>query len=110
MEKFWEGWTPKVRCLKKSDSPKRENMVYLYLLRLSDDSIYCGITKNPRKRMKQHRQGRGSKYVKGRLPFELVYLEKHENRRKAMQKEAEVKKWSKSRKEELIENSEDPKL
>lgn len=85
-------------------------MVYLYLLRLSDDSIYCGITKNPKKRIKQHRQGRGSKYVKGRLPLELVYLEKHDNRKKAMQREAEIKKWSKEKKEKIIKNSEKPEI
>ncbi len=60
--------------------------------------------------MKQHRQGRGSKYVKGRLPLELVYLEKHENRKEAMQREAEIKKWSKKKKEKLIKNSENPEL
>ncbi len=85
-------------------------MVFLYLLRLSDDSIYCGISKNPKKRLKQHKEGRGSKYVKGRLPLELVHLEKHENRSEAMQREAEIKKWSKSKKEKLIKNSENPEI
>ncbi len=85
-------------------------MVYLYLLRLSDDSIYCGITKNPKKRMEQHRKGQGSKYVNSRLPLELVYLEEHEDRSEAMQREAEIKKWSKKKKEKLIKNSEKPKI
>ncbi len=85
-------------------------MVYVYLLRLSDNSLYCGVTKNPKKRMKQHRQGRGSKYVNSRLPFKLVHLEKHENRRKAMQREAEIKTWNKDKKEELVESSEKPNL
>lgn len=77
-------------------------MYYLYLLRLSDDSLYCGITKDLERRLDEHRSGRGSKYVKGRLPAELVYVEKHENRKEAMGRESEIKKWSKEKKENLI--------
>lgn len=79
-------------------------MYYLYMLRLSDNSLYCGITKDLDRRLREHEQGRGSKYVKGRLPLNLVYTEKHENRRKAMQREMEIKKWSKKKKEKLVEN------
>lgn len=79
-------------------------MYYLYMLRLSDNSLYCGITKDVDRRLREHKQGRGSKYVKGRLPLNLVYTEKHENRRKAMQREMEIKKWSKKKKEKLVEN------
>ncbi|KXA95948.1 hypothetical protein AKJ37_06425 [candidate division MSBL1 archaeon SCGC-AAA259I09] len=79
-------------------------MYYLYMVRLSDNSLYCGITKDLDRRLREHEQGRGSKYVKGRLPLNLVYTEKHENRRKAMQREMEIKKWSKKKKEKLVEN------
>ncbi len=76
----------------------------VYMLRLSDNSLYCGITKDLERRMKEHRQGRGSKYVKGRLPFDLVYTEKQETRKKAMQRESQIKNWSKKRKEKLVKN------
>lgn len=79
-------------------------MWYLYLLRLSDDSLYCGITKNLERRLREHRQGRGAKYVKGRLPLELVYLEEHDTRKEVMRRELEVKKFSKERKEDLVES------
>lgn len=77
-------------------------MYYLYLLRLSDGSLYCGITNDVERRLKEHRNGYGSKYVKGRLPLELVYLEKLDNRKKAMHREEKVKSYSKDRKEELV--------
>lgn len=83
-------------------------MWHLYLLRLSDDSLYCGITKDLKRRLKEHRRGRGSKYVKGRLPFELVYLEDHGSRSEAMRREREVKSWSKDRKEELVNGWDEP--
>lgn len=79
-------------------------MWYLYLLRLSDDSLYCGITKDLERRLREHRQGRGAKYVKGRLPLELVYLEEHETRKEVMRRELEVKRFSKERKEELVQS------
>ncbi|KXB06460.1 hypothetical protein AKJ53_00215 [candidate division MSBL1 archaeon SCGC-AAA382F02] len=77
-------------------------MWYLYLIRLADDSLYCGITSNLTRRLEEHRQGRGSKYVKGRLPLKLVYLESHDTRSEAMRRESEIKKWSKKRKEKLV--------
>lgn len=79
-------------------------MYYLYIIRLSDESLYTGITNDLERRLKEHKKGRGSKYVKGRLPLELEYVEKHEGRSEAMQREAEIKKWNKNKKEKLIQN------
>ena len=75
----------------------------VYILRLSDDTLYTGITKDLDRRMRQHRNGNGSKYVKGRLPFKLVYTEKQDNRTEAMRRESEIKNYSRERKERLIE-------
>ena len=74
-----------------------------YILRLSDDSLYTGITKDLNRRMRQHRNGNGSKYVKGRLPFDLVYTEEQDGRTEAMRRESEIKNYSRERKERLIE-------
>ncbi|MFP4046023.1 MAG: GIY-YIG nuclease family protein [Candidatus Aenigmatarchaeota archaeon] len=78
-------------------------MWYLYLLRLSDDSLYTGITKDLERRLEEHRNGDGSKYVRSRLPCELVYKEEHEDKSSALKKEAEIKSWSKERKEWLVQ-------
>lgn len=74
----------------------------LYILRLRDNSLYTGITKDISRRLKQHWSGKGSKYVRSRLPLDLVYTEEHEDRSSASKREAEIKSWSKSRKEELV--------
>jgi len=79
-------------------------MWFIYLLRLRDNSIYTGITKDIERRLEQHRNGSGSKYVRSRLPCQLVYKEQVGNKSKALKREAEIKGWSKERKEELIEN------
>ncbi|RMG31051.1 MAG: GIY-YIG nuclease family protein [Methanobacteriota archaeon] len=77
--------------------------VFVYLLECSDGTIYTGITKNLQQRMKQHASGRGSKYVKGRRPFRLVYYETHANRSMAMKREREIKSFSKFKKQQLID-------
>lgn len=79
-------------------------MHHVYILRLSDESLYCGVTKDLERRLKEHRQGRGSKYVKGRLPLKLVYLEDHKDLAKAMRRESEIKQFSKERKEALVDD------
>ncbi len=50
-------------------------MFYVYILKCCDSSYYTGYTSNLNKRLKQHKNGIGSKYTKTRLPVELVYYE-----------------------------------
>lgn len=77
-------------------------MWYLYILRLSDGSLYTGITKDVKRRIEEHEKGNGSKYVRSRLPCELVYIEEMEDRSEALKREAEIKNWDKERKERLV--------
>lgn len=77
-------------------------MWFLYLLRLNDGSLYTGITKDIDRRLKQHREGKGSKYVRTRLPLELVHTEEHPDRSSASKREYEVKNWEKWEKERLV--------
>ncbi len=77
-------------------------MWHLYILRLSDDSLYTGITKDVERRIEEHEKGNGSKYVRSRLPCELVHVEEIGNRSEALKREAEIKKWDKEKKEKLV--------
>lgn len=77
----------------------------VYILELNDRSYYTGITNNISKRLQKHRLGQGSKYVRGRLPFKLVYTEPAINRSPAARREAEIKKMSRENKKTLIEES-----
>ncbi len=77
----------------------------VYLLRCANDHLYCGITNDLSKRIKQHNgelKG-GAKYTLSRLPCNLVYLEKSKNRKEALIREFEIKQMPKSQKWELIE-------
>lgn len=74
----------------------------LYILKCNDDSLYTGITNNIEKRIADHEAGNGAKYTRGRGPFELVYQEKCLDRSDASKREFEIKKLSRSEKENLL--------
>ncbi len=74
----------------------------LYILKCNDDSLYTGITNNLEKRLNDHESGKGAKYMRGKTPFSLVYLEEHNDRSSASIREAEIKKLSRPEKDQLI--------
>ena len=78
-------------------------MYFVYLARCADNSLYCGITNNLEKRIKEHNSlgPKGAKYLRGKKPVSLVFSEKHASKKSAMQREAEIKTWPKSKKEAL---------
>lgn len=75
---------------------------YFYIIRCRDSSLYAGITNNLDSRLKEHNRGTGAKYTSGRRPVALVYYEKFPDVSKARQREIQIKRWAKSRKERLI--------
>jgi putative endonuclease len=79
---------------------------YFYLLRCSDDSLYAGICINLEQRVRTHQSGKGAKYTRSRLPVALVYQEQHRSKGAALRREAEVKNWTKQRKERLVSEGE----
>ena len=81
-----------------------QNNWLIYILECGDGSLYCGITNNLEKRLKQHKgeiKG-GAKYTRSHWPCKLVYKEKSANRGKALQREAIIKKMSKVEKQTLV--------
>ena len=76
-------------------------MYTLYVLKCKDNSLYTGITTDLKRRIEEHRQKKGSKYVASRLPFKLVHTEKIQNRSEASKRESEIKGWER---DEKIEN------
>lgn len=44
----------------------------VYLIRCADESLYCGITNNLKKRLLVHNSGKGAKYTRSRRPIEFV--------------------------------------
>lgn len=81
-------------------------MYYLYLLRCSDNSLYCGQTKNLDRRIREHNSDNSkSKYTRARQPVKLVFFEKHRTLSKVLKREFEIKKMSKAKKEMLVKKN-----
>ncbi|MCS5592415.1 MAG: GIY-YIG nuclease family protein [Gammaproteobacteria bacterium] len=81
-----------------------DNNWRVYLLKCNDGSLYCGITNNLIRRMRQHSgelKG-GAKYTLSRKPCTIVYQEQASSRSDALKRELEIKKMSKMDKEATI--------
>lgn len=63
-----------------------------YLLKCSDGTLYCGVTKNMENRLTKHNEGTASKYTRSRLPVELAAVKEHLTKREAYQLEYRIKK------------------
>lgn len=78
---------------------------YVYILRCSDNSFYTGVTSNLEKRFEQHENGfYKSCYTYLRRPISLVFYASFTDINIAIDKEKQIKKWSRSKKQALIDN------
>ena len=72
----------------------------------SDQSLYTGVTTDIDRRFTEHQSSpRGAKYFRARTPLRVVYREEGHTRSSACKREAEIKKFSRSEKEKLIQVS-----
>ena len=74
------------------------HMFFVYILKCADSTLYTGFTINIENRLMMHRSGKGAKYVRGRLPCELIYMEQFKNQGDALRREREIKQWSRAKK------------
>jgi putative endonuclease len=78
---------------------------YVYLVRCSDNSLYCGATTDPVTRILRHNHGRGAKYVRGRTPVTLVAVRGGLTKSAALKLEAQVKRKKSHLKIAFLEGS-----
>jgi putative endonuclease len=70
----------------------------VYLIRCSDESLYCGVTNNLKKRLAAHNLGRGAKYTRSRRPVELVGASSEMTKSDALKLEYQIKQAHASKK------------
>ncbi|CAL2074891.1 conserved hypothetical protein [Tenacibaculum dicentrarchi] len=76
---------------------------YVYILKCSDNSYYTGVTSNLQERLIEHKNGKHkNSYTFKRRPLNLVFYSEFTNIELAIEKEKQLKKWSKVKKEALI--------
>lgn len=80
----------------------------VYLLRCSDESLYCGITKDLDRRVQEHRDGIGCRYTRSRQPVRIVWSSAPLTKSAAYKEEYRIKRMSKAAKEQLVSESTGP--
>ena len=77
---------------------------YVYIIQCGDQSLYTGIAKDVSRRFDEHQsQGRlCARYLRGRLPLQLVYTSEVVDRVAALQLEYRIKQLPRSKKIQLI--------
>ncbi len=76
---------------------------YVYIAKAKTGSYYTGITPSPDMRIEKHNSGRGSRMAKQQGPFILAYVSApFLNKSEARKREAQLKGWTREKKEKLI--------
>ena len=74
----------------------------VYILKCADGTLYTGITKDIKHRIKVHNSGKGAQYTKVHRPVKLVHLETGHDVTSAMRREKEIKTLSREEKIRLF--------
>jgi putative endonuclease len=75
---------------------------WFYLLRLRSALLYAGATTDLQKRYEEHLSGKACRTTTLDAPVSLVYSEKFETFSEARRREAQIKRWSRAKKEALV--------
>ncbi|MBO6656820.1 MAG: GIY-YIG nuclease family protein [Pseudomonadales bacterium] len=79
-------------------------MHWVYILtNKSNSTLYVGVTRNIKLRIAQHRPGDGSEFVKKYNLKRLVYAESCDSAMDAIEREKQIKRWRREKKDALIE-------
>ena len=80
----------------------RDAWIYIMTNR-RDGTLYVGVTSNLAQRVWQHKEGLVEGFTKRYNLKHLVYAERHEDIRNAIQREKNLKHWPRAWKVDLIE-------
>lgn len=74
---------------------------FVYILQLRSGKFYTGCSTDYEVRFKDHKAGTACKTTKEDSPDALLWIEIHSNLPSARQRETQLKKWSRAKKEAL---------
>ena len=74
----------------------------MYIILCKDGNFYTGTTPNLKRRIQEHREGRGGRYTLLHKPVRVVFTECFSNKKEALVREQQLKGWSHKKKESLI--------
>jgi len=74
----------------------------LYILRLKSGSLYIGATTDLKQRYQDHQNGKACRTTRLDPPVKLIYSESFPNFSEARKREAQIKRWTRAKKEALV--------
>lgn len=84
------------------------NRFYVYILRCADSALYIGMTSDLNRRFLEHIHGKyPSAFTFKRRPVELIWSATFTSVHDAIRTEKQLKKWTRKKKEALINGDED---
>jgi predicted GIY-YIG superfamily endonuclease len=75
---------------------------YVYILACDNKSFYVGHTRDLSSRFDRHRSGTGAAHTALNAPTAILYHECFSTELEAVQRERQLKRWSRAKKEALI--------
>jgi putative endonuclease len=85
---------------------KTDKKYYVYIVECADGSFYTGYTTDIDRRINEHNfSSRSAKYTRSRRPVRLIYREEYDNLSAALKREYQIKKLTRSKKKQLIDNA-----
>ena len=79
---------------------KKTSNWFVYVILTGKEKLYTGISTDPERRFVEHLcdSKKGAKYFRSDSPQKIIHLEQYDTMSEALVREAEIKKWSTSKK------------
>jgi putative endonuclease len=84
---------------------RREQTYYVYIVASRSRVLYCGITNNILRRTEQHREGSIDGFTADYKCTRLVWFERYQYVRNAINREKQIKRWRREKKIALIKQA-----
>ena len=81
---------------------QKDHIYHVYIMASQTGTLYIGVTSNITTRVQQHKQGYFKGFSKKYGCNRLVYYEETNNIQNALEREKQLKKWNRKKKEYLI--------
>ncbi len=82
---------------------KKEYNFYVYIMASLSGTLYIGFTNDLLRRVLEHKEGKAKGFTQKYSCKKLVYYEQSNNVYAAMNREKEIKKWRREKKQNLIQ-------
>lgn len=85
--------------------PRAPKSYFVYIMTNRSKTLYTGVTNSLVRRVREHKTGMGSGFASRYKTDRLVYFERFEDIRNAIEREKQIKGWLRSKKINLIVTS-----